>query len=111
MKLNKKGFTLVELLAVIVILLAISVIAVSSISAAIERNKAKQNNAKIEIILSHAKLYYDENKNTESDGKISLGDLDLSDSELEDANGDIFGGIVCYDVGGKNFRYEADGSC
>ena len=39
-KLNKKGFTLVELLAVVVILLAISVIAVSSISAAIGYSEA-----------------------------------------------------------------------
>ena len=39
---NKKGFTLVELLAVIVILLAISVIAIPSISAGIER-RAERN--------------------------------------------------------------------
>ena len=58
MKLNKIGFTLIELLAVVVILLAISMIAISSISAAIERNKEKQNNAKIEVIISYAKLYY-----------------------------------------------------
>ena len=40
---NKKGFTLVELLAVIVILLAISVVAIPSISAGMERSKAKTN--------------------------------------------------------------------
>lgn len=85
MKLNKKGFTLVELLAVVVILLAISVIAVSSISAAIERNKEKQNNAKIDIIISYAKLYYDENKNKYgSNVCIDIDDLNLSDSEKED---------------------------
>ena len=63
-KKNNKGFTLIELLAVVVILLAISVIAVSSISAAMERNKAKQNDAKKEIIISYAKLYYEEHKNS-----------------------------------------------
>ena len=61
-KLNNKGFTLIELLAVVVILLAISVIAVSSISAAMERNKVKQDEAKKEVIISYAKLYYDEHK-------------------------------------------------
>ena len=45
-RINKKGFTLVELLAVVVILLAISVMAISSIGAAVERNKAKQNETK-----------------------------------------------------------------
>ena len=87
MKLNKKGFTLVELLAVVVILLAISVIAVSSISAAIERNKAKQNEAKKEIIISYAKLYYDSHKNSESDKCINFSQLDLGDSESKDADG------------------------
>jgi len=95
MKLNKKGFTLVELLAVVVILLAISVIAVSSISAAIERNKAKQNEAKIEVIISYAKLYYDEHKNDYgSNVCIDIDRLDLSDSESKDAYGDPFTGYV-----------------
>ena len=57
MKNNKKGFTLVELLAVVVLLLAISVMAVSSISAAIERNKNKQNEAKKKMLANYAELY------------------------------------------------------
>lgn len=124
MKLNKKGFTLIELLAVVVILLAISVIAVSSITAAIERNKKKQNDAKIEVILSYAKLHYEANKNSMSDldhdgwGEITLGELDLSDAEWKDADGNDFNGIVCYEIGeengktiAKNFKYESDGDC
>ena len=93
---NKRGFTLVELLAVVVILLAISVIAISSIGAAIERNKKKQNNAKIAVIESYAKLYYDQHKNgnTIQDGKIQLSQLDLSDSEVVDADGAPFCGYV-----------------
>ena len=96
MKINNKGFTLIELLAVVVILLAISVIAISSISAAIERNKEKQNDAKIDIILSYAKLYYDSHRNTENDGCIRLDELELSDSEKEDADGDLIIGVVKY---------------
>jgi len=114
MKLNKKGFTLVELLAVVVILLAISVIAVSSISAAIERNKAKQNDAKIEIILSYAKLYYEEHQNSlGTSGSISLYKLKeegyLTDEERQNADGDDFNGVVCYNQ--KKFKYEEDGIC
>ena len=97
MKKNKKknrGFTLVELLAVVVILLAISVIAISSIGAAIERNKKKQNDAKIAVIESYAKLYYDQHKNRIVGDRIELGDLDLSDSERVDADGEEFCGYV-----------------
>ena len=116
MKLNKKGFTLVELLAVVVILLAISVIAVSSISAAIERNKVKQNESKIEIIISYAKLYYDEHKNSlGTSGGISLQKLVdeeyMTDEERKNADGDYFSGIVCYSNNGSNFVYEEDGTC
>lgn len=105
MKLNKKGFTLIELLAVVVILLAISVIAVASISAAIERNKAKQNDAKIEVILSYAKLYYEEHKNSETDMCIELDKLGLSDSELIDADGNAIQGVIRHN-GGINFRFD-----
>lgn len=103
MKLNKKGFTLIELLAVVVILLAISVVAISSISAAIERNKVKQNDAKKEIIISNAKLYYDEHKNSESDMCIEIGKLDLSENELIDAYGDEIVGVVKYDNDSKKW--------
>jgi len=105
MKLNKKGFTLIELLAVVVILLAISVMAISSISAAIERNKEKQNNAKKAVIISYAKLYYDDHKNSLGDsGCISLDKLDLSEEESKDANGDYFFGSVKF-TNGVNFEY------
>ena len=105
MKLNKKGFTLIELLAVVVILLAISVIAVSSISAAIERNKVKQNEAKKEVIISYAELYYQEHRNTLGlSGCIELEVLNLSDSEWKDADGKTFDGMVKYTDGNK-FEY------
>ena len=109
MKLNNKGFTLIELLAVVVIMLAISVIAVSSISAAIERNKAKQNDAKKEVIVSYAKLYYEEHKN--SLGTSGCIDIDvlidesyLSDAESKNADGDYFTGGIEYS-NGSNFTY------
>lgn len=111
MKINKKGFTLIELLAVVVILLAISVIAVSSISAAIERNKEKQNDAKIKVILSYAKLYYEEHKNSETDNCIELSNLKLSETEATDANGNLFHGRVTHN-NGTNFKFDkSNNSC
>ena len=111
-KLNKKGFTLIELLAVVVILLAISVIAVSSISAAIERNKVKQNEAKKEIIISYAKIYYEDHKNeieSKKNYRITIdklvGDELLSEEELLDVDGDRISGDICFATGGKNFKF------
>jgi len=106
MKLNKKGFTLIELLAVVVILLAISVMAISSISAAIERNKASQDQKKIAIIEEYAGVYYEGHKNSlGSSGCISVGLLGLSNEELTNANGELFGGGVRY-TNGQNFTYD-----
>ena len=114
-KLNKKGFTLVELLAVVVILLAISVIAVSSISAAIERNKDKQNQAKIDIIGSYADLYYNEHKNTETNKCIPLETIktyfNLTVEELTDAYGNPFGGVVKYTNTDGNFKWTIQSNC
>ena len=105
MKINRKGFTLIELLAVVVILLAISVMAISSISAAIERNKNKQDNAKKEVIVSYAKLYYEDHKNSLGlSGCIPVVSLGLSNEEMTDANGEIFPGGVKY-TSGSNFEY------
>ena len=106
MKLNKKGFTLIELLAVVLILLAITVIAISSISAAIERNKVKQNDTKKAVIVSYAKLYYEEHKNTlGTSGCISVSSLNLSENEITDADGKIFTGFVRYNISNNTFEY------
>ena len=110
-KLNKKGFTLVELLAVVVILLAISVIAVSSISAAIERNKVKQNDAKKEILESYARLYYDQYRNSVGNsGYIDLSllkNVGANEEELLDVDGNVFVGCIEYSSG--NFWYTEVG--
>ena len=62
-KLNNKGFTLVELLAVLVILVAIMSIAIPSISSSLERSKAKQEESKHRILESAAELYVTDHRN------------------------------------------------
>ena len=62
-ELNKKGFTLVELLVVIVILGVIMSIAIPSITSSVERSKAKQREQVINIIISAGELYADKHKN------------------------------------------------
>jgi len=61
-KLNNKGFTLVELLAVVVILVVIMMIAIPNISSSIERSKNKQKTATEKIIISAAELYISANR-------------------------------------------------
>ena len=63
-RLNKKGFTLVELLVVIVILAVIMSIAIPSITSSIERSKDKQKTQIINLIVSAGELYVDKHKNT-----------------------------------------------
>lgn len=55
-KLNNNGFTLVELLAVIVILLIIMGIAIPSITSALSRNEEKQIEAKKDLIVSEVEI-------------------------------------------------------
>ena len=55
-RLNKKGFTLVELLVVIVILGVIMSIAIPSITSSIERSKDKQKTQIIKLIESAGEL-------------------------------------------------------
>lgn len=58
-KLNKKGFTLIELMVVIAILVVIMGIALPNITSSIERSKEKQIEKKIQLIESAAELYFD----------------------------------------------------
>lgn len=91
MKLNKKGFTLMELLAVIVILAIIFAVALPSISSSVERSKDKQTKAKIEVIEAAGEIYYD--TYDKSQNQITLDKLvcnglltkdEISDPKRED---------------------------
>ncbi len=55
---NNKGFTLVELLAVIVILLSVALIAVSGISASLERRDERECEEQKELAINAAKIYF-----------------------------------------------------
>lgn len=55
---NRKGFTLVELLAVIVVLVSIALIAVSSISASLERRDEKECEEQKELAKNAAKIFF-----------------------------------------------------
>ena len=58
-KLNNKGFTLVELLAVVVILVIIMLVAIPNISSSIERRKIKNETKMKEVIIDASESYVD----------------------------------------------------
>ena len=97
---NNRGFTLVELLVVIVILIAIVSLAIPSITSSMERSKDKINAGKLEVLGSAGELYLSsKNRSKLNDyykGKcyVTLTELKtdgyISDEEMKDANGDRF---------------------
>lgn len=60
MKKNNKGFTLVELLAVIVVLAIIMVIATQQINKTINRSRAKSFNETMNIVVENARILFAE---------------------------------------------------
>lgn len=79
MKLNNKGFTLVELLGVIIILMAILYLAIPSLTSSVERSKRKQFEQKKELIISAGELYISDIKTTKRKCRITLDKLKNED--------------------------------
>ena len=79
MKLNNKGFTLVELLGVIIILMAILYLAIPSLTSSVERSKRNQFEQKKELIISAGELYISDIKTTKRKCKITLDKLKNED--------------------------------
>ena len=110
-KLDNRGFTLVELLAVLVILIAIMSIAISSISSSLERSKTKQDEGKKKILESAAELFVTDYKNQIGANPcyITMDELVsnkyISDDALEMSNGNLFDGYIKYDKSNNSYVY------
>ena len=110
-KLNNKGFTLVELLAVLVILVAIMSIAIPSISSSLERSKGKQEESKHKILESAAELYVTDHRNsiTKSSCVITLETL-LNENYIdEDAATDSDGTDLVLDQTCVEYKKSDEG--
>ena len=103
---NRKGFTLVELLAVLVILGIIIGIAIPSINSSMERAKKKQDASNYKVLEASTELYVSDHKNSivhnlESDDTscyISIKNL-LDENYISkdvgiDANGNELNGVI-----------------
>lgn len=121
MKKNNKGFTLVELLAVLVVLITILLIAIPSITSSIERNKQKMLEKKYDMIEAAAESYVNLYKNSLDYSKFKSGNCGISidklknvglltDEDLKDADNKDITGSVWY----NNNKYEysvREGNC
>lgn len=107
MKKDNKGFTIVELLAVLVILITILLIALPSITSTVERNKENMLNKKYDMFEASAETYVSLYKNKinyssfiNGNCVINLNDLVskglLTNEDLKDSNGKIIKGSIRY---------------
>ncbi len=115
MKLNNKGFTLVELLGVIIILVVILLIAIPSITSTVSRNKDQELEAKQQLIVAETKLYAEAHQRTEANfiaGTCSystqkLQELSIvSEENLLDSDGNLIIGCVYYNNSQKQYQFQ-----
>ena len=111
---NRKGFTLVELLVVIIILLAIMVIALPSISGTLDKSKTKDKERAKELIESAALMYANDNIHliaTIFPNNASIKDLEWSSSDYSIASVDQNGNVHAVGDGTATITaYSTDGS-
>ena len=96
MSLNKKGFTLVELLAVVIILSVIVAIMVPGVNYLIERNRNDNYKALKNGILSASKIYLSDNRYNVG---LNYGEELCSDDEIEESIGTIGENNLIEDLG------------
>ncbi len=132
---NKKGFTLVEVIVVLALLSLILVILVPNVFVLINKNNEKSCNSLKDNIESAAKIYvtnnkynlgikcYDENNSDDTTLKITLNDLINSGDLTTDSSGKITNPTkkqnseisltnivkVTYNCSTKDFNYEVTG--
>ena len=101
MKLNNKGFTLVELLAVLAILITILLVAIPSITSSLSRSEAKELDAKKELIASSVEISI--SKNDEFYSKFKKGECSFRVGKLIEI------GYITEDMGKDNNGVEING--
>ncbi|MFB4166719.1 prepilin-type N-terminal cleavage/methylation domain-containing protein [Virgibacillus sp. JSM 102003] len=109
---KEKGFTLVELLAVIAILAIIVAIAVPTVGNVIGESEKKAHDANIELIENAARLA-DVSGDYDTDGSISVSQLEdkgyLDEVPTVPGTETEYSGKVTKD-GNGNFEYDGDES-
>lgn len=107
-KINKKGFTLVELLAVIVILGVLLLIAVPSVTNIINNSKKKAFASAAKLMIENVESAASIEKAT---GSINVCYVNIADINLErGSKGTSPSGYIIVDADGKGTIYYTDGT-
>lgn len=105
MKKKKNGFTLVELLAVLAILIALLLVAIPSITSSLSRSEQKELDAKKELIISSVEISVNNNDSyyanlINGNCKISIDSLInkgwITEDMAKDNNGNKIPGCIGY---------------
>ena len=104
---NNKGFTLVELLAVMVILISISLVTVASITSSLTRREEKEKKEQIELAIGAAKIYFSLEEDTDMCVKIQdlIGNKYLSDDKKVDTLNVNY--VIKLDTIDNSYKYQS----
>ena len=117
MRKNKKGFTLVELLAVLAILVTILLVAIPSVTSSLSRTEENELESKKQIIISAIELNLSESdcfftplKNSQCYLSISslLKDNWITEDEIRSSSGTSLNGNIYYDNTTFKYKYIND---
>ncbi len=111
-----KAFTLIELLAVIVILSIIAIITVPVITSSITNSKDNLYNRQVDMITNAAERYVNDNAMTFTGTEIAVSELKsegyLKNETIKNPkNGSAMNGCVKISVSGKKYTYTYNESC
>lgn len=90
--LNNKGFTLVELLAVVTILVAFSLVAITNTSASLKRNTRQKEDSQKKLLITAAKVYFSNYGIMKVNDVVCVDDLVADKYVSHDVAGDYWGG-------------------
>ena len=104
---NRKGFTLVELLAVIVILVGISLTAVMGISASLEKRDSKECMEQIQLAKNAAKIYFSlNNVSSVTIETLKINDYFSGESKVNKLNDED-----SIDIVNSDYKFNGTGDC